>query len=452
MEKFVSKDNLRYNIRKTKDYVNDGLENKQNILVSGENIKTINNQSILGSGNIIVEGVTDYEDLNNLPQINDTTLMGNKTSSELGLQSILTFDSTPIENSDNPVTSDGIYSSLNNIKCINGIIDPTTSTVGGIGQFYLNTLNQKLFQCVSIETGDNANLYIWNKVGENIPEPTVNDDGKIITVDNNSYILSTLKTINGNNIVGNGNIAIKTYQPFPSSWSSAVSGTTSNFCSIVNADSSTIEGMAYLGEVRWSDLPSSLVNAEVVVEIMSGSGTSGKVIHLTLTSGNRNPYRWEYTYWNNGSNVSGWIGFQPQLNAGSNITISNNTISATNTTYTAGTGLDLTGTEFSVDESVVALKSDLPQGEVDITLNGTATLTTEVLNNIVVDTKTYTLTSARQTPASGGTTLSLVNTGDMYTWNNKQDTLTAGNNITIQNNVISATVQSVLNGVAYREI
>ena len=32
------------------------IENKQDILVSGENIKTINNESILGAGNIVVEG------------------------------------------------------------------------------------------------------------------------------------------------------------------------------------------------------------------------------------------------------------------------------------------------------------------------------------------------------------------------------------------------------------
>ena len=124
----------------------------------------------------------------------------------------------------------------------------------------------------------------------------------------------------------------------------------------------------------------------------------------------------------------------------------------TDTTYIAGTGLDLTGTEFSVDNNVVAFQSDLPVGEVDITLNGTTTQTTEVLNNIVVDDKTYTLTSSRQTPVNGGTTLSLVNTGDMYNWNNKQDTLIAGNNITIENNVISSTTQTILNGVAYREI
>lgn len=55
---------------------------------------------------------------------------------------------------------------------------------------------------------------------------------------------------------------------------------------------------------------------------------------------------------------------QDTLIAGSNITIdaATNVISATdtNTTYTAGTGLSLTGTEFSVDSSVVALQTDIP--------------------------------------------------------------------------------------------
>ena len=62
--------------------------NKQEQLVSGTNIKTINNTSILGSGNIEIEsGGSDYEDLENLPSINDVELKGNKTSSDLGLYS-----------------------------------------------------------------------------------------------------------------------------------------------------------------------------------------------------------------------------------------------------------------------------------------------------------------------------------------------------------------------------
>lgn len=63
---------------------------KQDTLVSGTNIKTINNQSLLGSGNIDVSGgggTTDYADLTNKPSINSVTLSGNKTSADLGLAS-----------------------------------------------------------------------------------------------------------------------------------------------------------------------------------------------------------------------------------------------------------------------------------------------------------------------------------------------------------------------------
>lgn len=66
------------------------IESKQDELISGQNIKTINNQSILGSGNIIIEssssGSSNYEDLNNKPSINNVELNGNKTLEELGIQ------------------------------------------------------------------------------------------------------------------------------------------------------------------------------------------------------------------------------------------------------------------------------------------------------------------------------------------------------------------------------
>ena len=62
--------------------------NKQDKLISGTNIKTINEQSILGSGNIVIEGggIPDYSDLPNKPQINSVTLSGNKSLNDLGIQ------------------------------------------------------------------------------------------------------------------------------------------------------------------------------------------------------------------------------------------------------------------------------------------------------------------------------------------------------------------------------
>lgn len=78
----------------TESYVNTAVAAKQDTLVSGTNIKTINNQSLLGSGNIVIQsgggGVTDYDELENRPQINSVVLTGNKSSDALGLQSKIT--------------------------------------------------------------------------------------------------------------------------------------------------------------------------------------------------------------------------------------------------------------------------------------------------------------------------------------------------------------------------
>ena len=69
------------------EQIEQELQNKQDKLVSGENIKTINNQSILGSGNLEIEGIiVNYEELTNKPQINNVEIVGNLSSDDLGLQ------------------------------------------------------------------------------------------------------------------------------------------------------------------------------------------------------------------------------------------------------------------------------------------------------------------------------------------------------------------------------
>lgn len=71
-----------------KNQTNNLLNNKQNTLISGQNIKTINSESLLGEGNIIIQGggSSDYEDLENLPKINNIELNGNKSLNDLGIQ------------------------------------------------------------------------------------------------------------------------------------------------------------------------------------------------------------------------------------------------------------------------------------------------------------------------------------------------------------------------------
>ena len=87
-------------------------------LISGTNIKTINNQSILGSGNITIQGgssgTTDYTQLDNKPQINSVTLTGNKTLSDLGI-----------------INFSGNYNDLSNKPTINNVYVQSTQPTSG---------------------------------------------------------------------------------------------------------------------------------------------------------------------------------------------------------------------------------------------------------------------------------------------------------------------------------
>ena len=171
-----------------------------------------------------------------------------------------------------------------------------------------------------------------------------------------------IKTVDGNSLLGTGNLELSTYLTYPAGWTTT--GTTKAFCDAVAADSSAVAGKAYLGEVTFSDLPASMANAEIVVEIMSGTTAANKIIKLTCSSGNTAPYLWEYTYWNNGTNVSGWIGFQQQLVSGTNIkTVNNNSLLGSGNididalpsqTGNSGKFLTTNGTVASWDTPVVA--------------------------------------------------------------------------------------------------
>lgn len=142
-----------------------------------------------------------------------------------------------------------------------------------------------------------------------------------------------LKTVNGQSVVGSGDIVITTNYSFDNSWTT--DSTISDFLDDVYADVKAIPGMTYIGELTCSDLPTGtdgtrLHNAEAVVEVMPSATAAEKALHVVITSGNLDPYRWELTYWviGNTPHNSGWIAFQPKLAQGTGITISNNTISA----------------------------------------------------------------------------------------------------------------------------
>lgn len=128
--------------------------------------------------------------------------------------------------------------------------------------------------------------------------------GSAVTSINGQVGDVNIKSVNGNSLIGSGDLELSTYLTYPNGWTTT--GTTKAFCDDIAADTSAVAGKAYLGEVTLSDLPASMANGEIVVEIMSGTTASNKVIKLTCSSGNTAPYMWVYTYWNNGTDVSGW--------------------------------------------------------------------------------------------------------------------------------------------------
>lgn len=208
------------------DTLNDLLEEKQDLLTSGTNIKTINNESLLGSGNISIQGgggTTNYTDLTNKPQINGVTLSGNKTTSDLGITiptkvSDLTNDTGFITNTTNNLTN--YYTKTNTytktevdqligaISTLNIEIVQTLPSTGSTSTIYLVPK--------TASTNDNYDEYIyvsnsWEHIGStevdlsNYYTKTQVDnllDGKQDTLNSGTNI----KTINGLSLVGAGNI------------------------------------------------------------------------------------------------------------------------------------------------------------------------------------------------------------------------------------------------------
>lgn len=83
------------------------------------------------------------------------------------------------------------------------------------------------------------------------------------------------------------------YKAFPADWHTT--GTMSDIIADIAADDDATTGMSYMSTVSYSDLPASLVQGEVQVDIMADVEGLGKTVLFTLTSSNTAPYHWEYT-------------------------------------------------------------------------------------------------------------------------------------------------------------
>ena len=183
-EKLVSSSNIK--TINNEDLLGSGNLNVQPTLVSGTNIKTINNQSILGSGNISISGgggVSDYDQLSNRPQINNNTLTGDQSSSDLGLQDTLV--------------------SGTNIKTINNqsLLGSGNITIsGGGGTSDYDQLSNRPQINGHTLSGDMST----SDLGIVIPDVSTKQDTLVSG--------TNIKTINGQNILGSGNLSITQVQ------------------------------------------------------------------------------------------------------------------------------------------------------------------------------------------------------------------------------------------------
>lgn len=215
--------------------------NKQNELISGTTIKTINNTSILGSGNINIEGtvysagtgidinasneisntIVSYNDLEDLPEI------PTKTSDLINDSDYVT------ENELSDVAFSGSYADLSNIPVIpdstselvndSGFIDKNvndltyytpTADLGAVAlsNDYTDLDNKPTIPTVNDgiltiqQNGTNVQTFTANSSTNktaNITVPTKTSD-----LNNDSGYINNIKTINNNSLIGTGNLNI----------------------------------------------------------------------------------------------------------------------------------------------------------------------------------------------------------------------------------------------------
>lgn len=70
---------------------------------------------------------------------------------------------------DTDYTNDEIDGKINDAKIIVGTSDPTSSTVGYVGQLYLNSESGANFQCKAIEEEGGVYTYVWEGMSAGIP-------------------------------------------------------------------------------------------------------------------------------------------------------------------------------------------------------------------------------------------------------------------------------------------
>lgn len=87
----------------------------------------------------------------------------------VGQETIDVEDIQFVDTPDTDYTNQQIDEKVNGVKLIVGTTDPTSSTVGYVGQLYLNSESGANFQCKAIEEEGGVYTYVWEELSAGIP-------------------------------------------------------------------------------------------------------------------------------------------------------------------------------------------------------------------------------------------------------------------------------------------
>ncbi len=332
-------------------------------------------------------GTSNYNDLSNKPSINGTTLAGNKSLADLGIQSELTFDNTPTADSTNPVTSDGVYKELGN----------KVDKVSGKGLSTNDYTTAEKTKLAGIAEGAEVNVQAdWTQT------TTTADD----------YIKNkpTLGTAAAANAID---------------FATAAQGTKADNA-IPTTEKGAANGVAELdsnGLVPSSQLPSYV---DDVLEYSSQSAfpATGQTGKIYIAQDTNKTFRWS---------GSAYVEISASLALGT----------TSSTAYRGDRGQ--TAYTHATDSSRLTTAKSSGLYKIATTSEGHVASATAVTKSditalgIPAQDTTYESKSA----SSGGTAVSLVTTGEKYTWNNKQSALSSAQLAAVNSGITSTDVAQI---------
>ena len=292
--------------------VQQSLSGKQDTLVSGTNIKTINNQSLLGSGNINISGGSDsyvYYSENT----EDKTATIHIEDTDGGTVGEVLVDGSSVD----------MYASMTEEDEDNGSMVETHSDING------NSAGVALAYEKNIDDAEATHSYLNVEEGLISMEVMADEDSTTLDVYSNGV------TINGENVVTEDQLA--DYQPVLSAGTGI--DITDNVISATGGSSVTIA----------TAITSSSTNTEAAGALATYQAVSGKANVVSLTQVQYDALVSAGTVDNNTVyNITDATAFDPATKAdASALTQVEQSLSGKQDTLSAGTGIEISGNVIS---------------------------------------------------------------------------------------------------------